>query len=180
MIVASTILVKTERGRQALAQRTPGLTPRQRALLISINGELDVAQLRERFPVGSPDEPDATIEKLLEAGLIEPMGGAAAPVVNGSSHDAEAPPRPLPARAVAPRPASPGKVVVGDWRRIQERAAELLRQFMGADADLLAMRLERARTEQDFLDNLERSFQVVENARGASALAQYRAGLIAR
>ena len=57
---------------------------------------------------------------------------------------------------------------------------ELLREVMGADADLLAMRLERARTEEEFLSHLERSFDVVDHARGADVLAQFRAGLVAR
>lgn len=181
MIVTSTVLVKTESGREALAKRSHGLTPRQRALLISINGELDIAQLRNRFAGGAPEDMDATLEKFLDAGLIEPLGDSGQVAVAGV--DVPAAPRPLPVRAAerpADRPAQSGGVVVGDWRRIQERATELLREVMGADADLLAMRLERARTEEEFLSHLERSFDVVDHARGADVLAQFRAGLVAR
>ncbi len=180
MIVTSTVLVKTEVGREALAKRSHGLTPRQRALLISINGELDIAQLRTRFAGGAPEELDAALEKFLDAGLIEPLGdpAPATPVagVEAASAAPRAAARPAPSERVAPV----GAAVVGDWRRIQSRATELLREVMGADADLLAMRLERARTEQEFLAHLERSFQVVDSARGADALAHFRAGLLAR
>lgn len=177
MIVTTTVLVKTEAGREALAKRSHGLTPRQRALLISINGELDITQLRTRFAGGSPEEMDTALEKFLDAGLIEPVGETAAGASVGSADVASSSPRAAAARA--PERAVPTGVV-GDWRRIQSRATELLRELMGADADLLAMRIERARTEQEFLTHLERSFDVVTNARGADVLAQYRAGLIAR
>lgn len=175
MIVTTTVLVKTEAGREALAKRSHGLTPRQRALLISINGELDIAQLRTRFAGGSPEEMDTALEKFLDAGLIEPVGEAV-PGPTALADVASPTPR---AAARAPERVAPA-AVVGDWRRIQSRATELLRELMGADADLLAMRIERARTEQEFLNHLERSFDVVTNARGADVMAQYRAGLIAR
>jgi hypothetical protein len=121
---------------------------------------------------------DAAIEKFLDAGLIEPVGEPVAPAVGA---EVATPVPRSPARpAAADRAAPAGAAIVGDWRRIQSRATDLLREVMGADADLLAMRLERARTEQEFLSHLERSFQVVDTARGADALAQYRANLIAR
>jgi hypothetical protein len=174
MIVTTTVLVKTDAGREALAKRSHGLTPRQRALLISINGELDIAQLRTRFAGGAPEEMDAALEKFLDAGLIEAVGETGPVAAAGE----------VPAAAAAARgtdrAASAAGNVVGDWRRIQTRATDLLREVMGADADLLAMRIERARTEQEFLTHLERSFDVVDQARGADTLAQYRAGLIAR
>src|SRR5690606_36327891 len=158
---------------------------RQRALLISINDELDIAQLRNRFAGGAPEDMDATLEKFLDAGLTEPLGRTAQ-VHAASGASAVVPaaaPRAAPVRIperVVDRAAPAGGVVVGGWRRIQSRATELLREVMGADADLLAMRLERARTEQEFLSHLERSFDVVDHARGADVVAQFRAGLVAR
>ena len=49
MLADTAILAKTAVGRDAVAKRSHGLNPRQRAVLISINGELDIGALRRRL-----------------------------------------------------------------------------------------------------------------------------------
>lgn len=155
------ILNKTAAGRDEISKRQHGLSVRQRALLISINGELSVNALRQRFAGGQGEAFNDLVGLLLQQGLVEGprMGSPAA----SSGVDA-----PL-TRA--------GEGL--DWRRMQAKAGELLHEIMGPEADLLAMKLERARSEADFLEQFERSFGVVSSARGESTAVRYRLGVLA-
>ncbi|MBX3727303.1 MAG: MarR family transcriptional regulator [Xanthomonadales bacterium] len=187
MLDTTQVLAKTDLGRDAISKRSHGLNPRQRAVLISINGELSVGDLRARFGAGKEAELEVMLDHLLEHGLVErtraePAAAAPAPV---AMVDAQ------PATSVAPAVVAPGAALPAsapalqsgldqspDWRVLRDRAGALLHQMMGEDADLLAMRLERSRTESEFMDHLERSFAVVESARGHAAMASYRAGIL--
>lgn len=200
MLDTSQVLVKTDLGRDAISKRSHGLNPRQRAVLISINGELSVGALRASFGAGKEAELEAMLEHLLEQGLVErtrPEPAAVTPAAVAAPAAAP-PPAPAPA-ASAPAPAPEAAAVVplaaavpsaaaepvaleaaaaADWRVLRDRAGALLQQMMGEDADLLTMRLERSRSEREFMDHLERSFAVVESARGQAAAASYRAGIL--
>jgi hypothetical protein len=200
MLADTAILAKTAVGRDAVAKRSHGLNPRQRAVLISINGELDIGALRRRLGMGQAGEPDATVELLLREGLVENVAPAApapapssAPSAVVASSDGPPAADAIPAAAPVPVPVPvPSQASVGvdgtiafalsagiDWRTLQSRAGVILHELMGPDADLLAMRIERARSEVEFIDHLERSFAVVESARGESAAVRYRLGVLA-
>lgn len=197
MLADTAILAKTAVGRDAVAKRSHGLNPRQRAVLISINGELDIGALRRRLGMGQAGEPDATLELLLREGLVENVAPPAPAPVPSTATVSPAKPAPTAAAAAAPAmPAAPvpvpSQASVGvdgtvafalsagiDWRTLQSRAGIILHELMGPDADLLAMRIERARSEVEFIDHLERSFAVVESARGESAAVRYRLGVLA-
>jgi hypothetical protein len=195
MLKDTAILAKTAVGREAVAKRSHGLNPRQRAILISINGELDVGALRRRLGMAQAGEPEATLDLLLREGLVvetvaEPVAAvvpaqaAAAAAVAPTASTAA-----MPVDRVAPAPSQASIAVDGtvafalsngiDWRTLQSRAGHILHELMGPDADLLAMRIERARSEVEFIDHLERSFTVVETARGESAAVRYRLGVLA-
>lgn len=198
MLDTSQVLVKTDLGRDAISKRSHGLNPRQRAVLISINGELSVGALRASFGAGKEAELEAMLEHLLEQGLVErtrPEPAAVTPAAVAAPAAAP-PPAPAPA-ASAPAPEAAAVVplaaavpsaaaepvaleaaAAADWRVLRDRAGALLQQMMGEDADLLTMRLERSRSEREFMDHLERSFAVVESARGQAAAASYRAGIL--
>lgn len=191
MLDTTQVLAKTDLGRDAISKRSHGLNPRQRAVLISINGELSVGDLRARFGAGKESELETMFEHLLEHGLVERT--RAEPVVPAPSPGVAAgvPPAVVPAVVPAPAETAPGPVIdlpepavqAGldpgpDWRILRDRAGALLHEVMGEDADLLAMRLERSRTESEFMDHLQRSFAVVESARGHAAAASYRAGIL--
>jgi hypothetical protein len=195
MLKDTAILAKTAVGREAVAKRSHGLNPRQRAILISINGELDVGALRRRLGMAQAGEPEATLDLLLREGLVVENAPAPVAAVPGPAPVAEAVAQPVaaalaaPAGRVAPAPSQASIAVDGtvafalsngiDWRTLQSRAGHILHELMGPDADLLAMRIERARSEVEFIDHLERSFAVVESARGESAAVRYRLGVLA-
>jgi len=190
MLDTTQVLAKTDLGRDAISKRSHGLNPRQRAVLISINGELSVGALRARFGAGKEAELETMLEHLLEQGLVERTRVEPAPSAPPVSPPvATAPAEPAPATPPRETAAAPVVVAVAetageslpegpDWRVLRDRAGALLHQVMGEDADLLAMRLERSRTEREFMDHLERSFAVVESARGQAAAASYRAGIL--
>lgn len=76
------VFVKTALGQQEINSRAAGLTPRQRRVLIFVDGRRSVDELRE---LAQSDDLQHTLGMLEEAGLIEVAGvtdaaGAAAPV----------------------------------------------------------------------------------------------------
>lgn len=191
MLDTTQVLAKTDLGRDAISKRSHGLNPRQRAVLISINGELSVGALRARFGAGKEAELEAMLEHLLDQGLVERTRVEPAPPAAAQPPVATAVAEPAPAAPPAPRESAAAPVAIAvaesagegipegpDWRVLRDRAGALLHEVMGEDADLLAMRLERSRTEREFMDHLERSFAVVESARGQAAAASYRAGIL--
>lgn len=208
MLDNRTVLAKTDSGRDAIANRTHNLNPRQRALLISINGETDVANLIGRFGGSTPEAATTLITALIDQGLVAPLNGvdattaAAAPTGrdrrNGSAEtasdttiDLQRTPEETRSGLVAgyrPEPALPGEPDITAirtasrrmtgiaWREMQQRASDSLHAAMGADADLLAMRLMRSRSESEFFDHMERAFDLIRSARGeAAALAFHHA-----
>lgn len=200
MLNDATVLTKTHAGRDAVARRSHGLNPRQRALLISINGELSAAQLRQRFGAAQQEEVAEAMGLLLREGLIEAQApaeptavDAGAPVPDAKNFTvARAAGEPVPPAQPPDANADHSPVTrtsdasvafaqsAGlDWRALQSRASGLLHDLMGPDADLLAMRLERARSEREFVDHLERSFAVVESAHGETAAVRFRLGVLA-
>lgn len=163
MLVPETVLGKTELGREAVQRRTLPMTPRQRAILISINGSLSVGELCRRFGSGSDDGQIMEIlDQLAEKNLVEILNSA-----------------PVPAPAPAPAAKAP-QAVAGfpDWRDLRLRASELLHELMGPDADMLTLRLERAPTEQEFISQLTRAFDLVAASHGDAAAERLRVELL--
>lgn len=174
MLDNDTVLVKTAAGRDAIAQRTHALNPRQRALLISINGELSVGELQRRFGAGAPaGQMLETLDLFVAHGLVEATAAPAPAPPPASKAPAAAKTAPAPPERAAP--AAPEFDV--DWRSLQSRAGALLHELMGPDADLLSMRLERARTEREFFDHLERSIALIESTRGRDSVELFRVRL---
>lgn len=65
---------KTSKGTAEMAGTTRQLTPKQRRVLILVDGKRDVEALRALGP-----DTDTILEQLLSGGYIEPLGGAASP-----------------------------------------------------------------------------------------------------
>ncbi|MBX3725255.1 MAG: hypothetical protein KF823_04985 [Xanthomonadales bacterium] len=165
-LAPGTVLGKTELGREAMQRRTLPLTPRQRAILISINGRLTVGELCKRFGAGGAEAQIAElIDDLATRGLVESLG-------QGAQSSAAA--------ATAASPAATGLPAAGglaggaDWRELRVRASQLLHDFMGPDADMLTMRLESAPNEQEFMTQLQRAFDLVAAMHGPGAAERMR------
>ena len=76
------ILVKTEAGHQALKDRSVPLSPRQRSAFILFDGKRSVDDvLAAGMGIARED-----IGQMIELGVLEPVGGRAAPPVAGETH----------------------------------------------------------------------------------------------
>lgn len=82
------IFAKTDKGQAELTQKSGGLTPRQRRVLIMVDGKRSVEELRELL---QNDDLQHTLGLLEEAGFIE-IGG----MQNAAGDFQEAPSGPLP------------------------------------------------------------------------------------
>lgn len=185
MLDNRTMLAKTDLGREAVARRTHNLNPRQRAVLISINGETDVAALSSRFGAGAPETVRSLLEFLLDQGLVEPVNAPGGVPENAVTVKQNSAPEPLPVGEEASVrtmpslkygiPEGPGQLPklsaanIDDWPDVQRRASEKLHEIMGADADLLNMRMANASNERNFLAHLEKAVSLINETRGAMA-----------
>ncbi|ANQ87125.1 hypothetical protein [Azoarcus olearius] len=128
------VFAKTARGQEEIARRAAGLTPRQRRVLICIDGRRSVDELRELSPA---DDLQHTLGLLEEAGLIE---AALLAEAEGATTAITAP---LPSiTAFAPLPAEADPVRVQQARNFMTNT---INAFVGAlGASSLLQRIEGA------------------------------------
>lgn len=123
-----TIYRKTSAGAEAIATRPPGLAPRQRSLLILVDGRRTAGELAKLAAhLGDPPE---LLHALLALGYVEP----------------------LPAVATARAPAAADDGVRDGLPLAQARlvAVRRLNELLGPGATDLCLRLERTHTAQEF------------------------------
>lgn len=148
--------VKTALGRSEVAERRLKLGSRQRVLLIAINGEHDVRDLRRQFR--SLGDVDALLGELVAAGLVDAHddGGGGGPAAGpAAAAEAEA--------AIPPVP--------------------LARQFMnesvvanlGLRAFMFTLKIERCYTKQELLDLLPEYRRMLAKSLDAEAVAAFSA-----
>ncbi|MBQ0931685.1 hypothetical protein KAK07_12340 [Ideonella sp. 4Y16] len=135
---AELIYRKTAAGQAELMQRQAGLGPRERALLVMVNGQEPVQRLVDRLGERVLD----TLSLLRQRGLIEPVA---------AERPARTPPPP-------PRPAEPPPVAAGLDPQRHRQAAQalvaLLLPYFGPDAPRIADKALRARSPQEFNDGV--------------------------
>jgi hypothetical protein len=151
----TTIYRKSALGNQEIAQRSLGLPPRLRSLLIMIDGRRTAQQLAALSPVPLAD----ALAELLGHGLVEAAG--------------EAPPEPKPAapRAAArPAQAMPRAPSLDSLRREVPRA---LSDLVGPMAESLSIKIEKATSAETIVPLLQVAVQVVRNTRGAQAAQEF-------
>ena len=150
-----TIFRKTAKGVTEIETRAHRLAPRMRSALIMVDGKRSDADLRPLIA----QQPDETLAALAEQGFIEVL--AAAP-------DAVQAPRAAPAAAAPARPAA-------DFEARRRAAVRGLNDQLGPLAETLAIKIERARTADELRPLLATAVQVIGNARGRGAAADYAA-----
>lgn len=114
---------KTAAGQAELQARTRGLDARTRSVLILVNGELPAAAVSERLGFAA----GPVLQRLAEAGLVEPV-------------PAPAPPEPAP----PPPPPAPPPELAG------ARAVRVLSTHFGPDALRMTAPLRAARSAGEF------------------------------
>lgn len=186
----NTVHRKTAKGLDAIATRQGGLTPRQRSILILVDGKRnfdELAKLSSAF-----GDPEQLLVDLEAGGFIEPAGGAGAATTGGGA--AAAAPQPASAAvpaaqsvaqsasplAAAPAPAfaasapaAPG-VPLADARRF---AVRKLTDILGPVADDLCMRIEAARTAADYDAAIARAQNVLREVRGNGVATRFMADI---
>jgi len=131
----ATVFGKTEAGRVEFVQRSAGLTARQRAVFILLDGQKSLGEIETWL---GEDEMLEAVEALLRKGLV---GIASAPPPVAAPAPA-APPAP-PAASIAARPAA-GTAALAATREFMVAAA---RKHLGLMAADLVRRIEHAKDE---------------------------------
>lgn len=142
---------KTAAGRAEISARKLSLNPRQRTVLIAINGQQSMQQIRTQFHVLG--DVDAIIGDLCTSGLLEMHGGGLAPLA-----------RPVASPEPKTTPESAGQ---------QSPTLAMVRQFMnessvaalGLRAFLFTLKLEKCYSKDELLGLLPEYQRVLGKAK---------------
>ncbi len=148
------VLVKSAKGQAALADRSLGLSPRLRPMLIMVDGK---RRLSDLLTLGAAlGDANAALTALAQGGFLEVA--------------------PLPQAAVAPAqlPQAATEVVapapeVLTLAQARMRASRDVSDVLGPMGETVCVRLEEARTAADLLAAQQRALQIVGQARGSAA-----------
>ena len=170
--------VKTEAGRQEIESRTRRLGPRHRSLLIAINGQRQLGEVRRQFE--SFGDVAGLIGELAEAGLIEfGGGGPTTPAAN----------EPIPAPAMAPAPivsvptAAARIEAIPAYMAARRFMNDTIVDHLGLRAFLFTRKLEKCLSPRDFrelLPEFRRQLRKVTSNAEVNALHEQADALIAR
>ncbi len=161
---------KTAKGLAEIETRANKLPPRLRSALIMVDGKRSDADLRPLL-LQSPDE---TLASLLAQGFIEPVPGA--PGTAAAAGPRPAPPAAPAAAAAPPAPAAPAPAIkpLPIPLPVRQRdAVRLLTDQVGPMAEAVAVRIEKARTEDELRSAVMLGAQVIANTRGRQAAERY-------
>jgi hypothetical protein len=166
MLVRETVYRKTAAGAAAIAQRDPALGARERPLLIMIDGRRGEAELAA---LGNLEE---MLPALLARGFIEP--------VERDSRSADS--RPMDSRAPDSRSADsrpPETVPPSEnddlitYTAAKRLAVRRLNELLGPAAEDLCIRIEKARSAQEYLAALRHTEAWLRQALGAQAASRF-------
>lgn len=157
---------KSAKGVEAIATRQHGLGPKQRSMLILIDGKKsydDLAKLAAML-----GDPAQLLQELEAGGFIEAAAGAA------PASDA---PSPHAAATTAPSPLTPmSAATLTDAKRL---AVRRVTDAMGPTAEDLCLRIEAARTAAEFQAAVARAETLLRQVRGANVAAAFAAEMAA-
>ena len=167
----SIVYRKTEKGVTEIATRALRLGPRQRSALILVDGRKTDAELAQLILA----DPASTLTNLLAEGFIEVLATLAD---RPAEHLAE---RPAERKAAAPvvaaaRPAGSDGAAFESLRR---DAARALNDQLGPAAELIAVKIERARSMPELQPLLVQAAKLLRNVRGSAAAEAFSAHFIA-
>ena len=161
------IPTKTAEGQQEIAQRSRKLSPRQRMLLISINGNSTVAELRKQF--GSIGDFDELMRNLAELELINlPAAVVVAEIPIPPPPAVRAKPTPAATAVVAPAiepvvHAPPPPTGVAAAKQLMNETAFA---NLGLRAYMFTLKLEHCYTGEELLELLPDFTRLLTTAKG--------------
>lgn len=153
-----TVFVKTDAGREALAQRAPGLLPRLRSLLIMVDGQRPALAF-DAACGGAEGAALPLLEQLLAQGWIQAPPAAASAV----SEPAPAAPSSAPALWALP-----------DAKR---RVARYINDQLGPMGEAIALKVEACRQEADLRALVPRIREALLNYRNNATVARFDADI---
>ena len=167
----NTLLVKTEKGRDALARRSPELVPRLRSMLILVDGKRSVAEL-DKLGGGLGD---AT--SLLEQLLAHEWIAVSAP---GSSFQTTVPfldSRPF--RTTAPSPVSPLEAAPLErpqalsFPEARRLVVRFINDAVGPMGETVAIRVESCKSAEELQAQLPRIRDALQNYRNLATVQRF-------
>lgn len=154
----ATIFRKTAKGQTEIETRAHRLSPRLRSALILVDGRRGDDELRRLIP----QQADETLQALAEQHFIEAVGSAA---------DTPAP-RPATAVNTVAAPAAPG-LSPREFADLRAQAVRLFTDMVGPMSEALAMKMERARSQDELQPLMQTAQRIIGNTRGGQAAADY-------
>jgi hypothetical protein len=157
----TTIFRKTTKGTDEIATRANRLVPRLRTALILVDGVRDDAELAQLIKL----QPVETLKELQSQGYIE-----VASVVE--------PPPKKPAEEAPAKKSAGAAEPAGAEKPFSAFRAEAVRAFndlTGPAGEALAMKMEKTTSREQLAPLLQMAYQIIGNARGASAANDFKA-----
>lgn len=147
----TTVLRKTESGVEAIKLRDRALTPKQRMLLILVDGTKSVADLVQ--PMVDPDESRQLLAALLSAGHVcEPN---------------------VPKTVDKPAPALPKASSQASLQSAIQRTTRLLENLLGPTSEALCLRLEKCKNFEEFLAQVQDLRRIVASMRSEKKAEEF-------
>jgi len=160
------IYQKSAKGTEAIATRQHGLGPKQRSMLILVDGKRDFRELSRL--VAMLGDPAQLLQELETGGFVELSATAPAPATSLTAQQGAASAVAPLAPAITAMPAIP----LPDAKRL---AVRKLTDAMGPMAESLCLRIEAARTAADFQAAISRAEGLLRQVRGAQVAAAFMA-----
>jgi hypothetical protein len=151
---------KTAEGQAEIETRVRRLNPRLRSALIMVDGKRTDEDLHKLLA----QQADETLQALLDQGLIEVVGIAQARPSRPAANGPVAAPAATPAAEPAP---------VRDFATLRRDAVRAVNDLLGPMGEMVALKLEQAKTPDDLRAALEKAVTVIGNARGGAAAVQF-------
>jgi hypothetical protein len=136
---AQAIYRKTDKGTQAISNRAQGVGGKLRMLLILVDGNKKVEELKRLATQAMIGESDQLLEQLVAEGLIE-LDSAQSKTAAGTS--------------------------AGDLGKAKAQATRLLIELLGPSAEELRMRIEGAKDMQQFIEAMKLAYAAVRDVKG--------------
>lgn len=159
----STVYRKTAKGIAEIETRVHRLVPRFRSALILVDGKKTDDELKGMILA----DPTGTLASLLADGFIEVLATLA---------DAPAERKPAPASTAAPSRESAGSPASFD--ALRREAARDLNHQLGPNAEIVSIRIERAKTMPELQPLLAQGAQMLRNLKGVAAAEAFAARFI--
>lgn len=166
MIQKNAVYRKSALGAEAIANRSHGLLPKQRSVLIMVDGKRSYDDLMK--VAGALGDPEQLLGDLEAGGFIEPTGAV---VARASTPAATGAPVPAAARVetAAPAPGGTATTLV-DAKRL---AIRLITQVLGPMGEDLCIRVEAARDLEAYVAAVRKAHGVIREVRGSTEAGRF-------